>query len=996
MPQPPNPPAKQPDRHYDFESMNKVFAWSAVALLVVTVLMVFFDYRQPWKRYQARFRDLERQKLLGELQAEKAKVDTQEVAELERQIAAEKAAQAQRRGSIRQAEDALASWKAKVYETDSRQKQTKSVLDAARYELDAAEQGKDAAAIASRRARVDSLSQELGQEQRAVQEATAQQAAAQKAYAATQADLDASEDKLKALEKGVDSARQRAARLKKSIDYYVLNAPLMDFLVPSLKVEQVMLPGLYHDIYFTKTERVDRCMTCHVAANRAGFEGEGWPEPLRSHPQLDLYVGDTSPHPYGKFGCTACHGGLDRATDFSRAGHSPKDAAQEKEWRAKYGWQEQKFLDTPILPSGLAQAGCVSCHAGAVWTPKADVEDVGRELVTHFGCYGCHKINYPAFTDLRKTGPSLERIAGKTNPGWAFKWIEAPRAFHPSTFMPHFFNQANVKGKLNQARQTAEIRGIVTYLWEKSEKPEYPPAPPGDAARGKQLFETVGCTGCHLLDANARRDMYFPQINRMHGPNLVRTGSKTSAGWVYAWVKNPRQYFPATNMPNLRLTDQEAADVTAYLTSSRDPAYENLSLPQSDPAARDGLVLGYLQATHTIEQSQAQLAAMSDHQRDVFLGQQSISKYGCYGCHDIKGFENAQPIGTELTEEGSKPLHLFDFGHVTSVADTRHDWIRNKLLQPRIYDQGKEDVKDYNELLKMPNFGMSEQEANAVLADVLGFTKESVTFTRRAGELDPRTAQLAAGRKLITRYNCQGCHLIEGEGHAIKTSITDPALLPPNLAAEGARVQSDWLFNWLHDPGQVRLRPWLTVRMPTFPFADDQFNAVVAYFNAREKTRPFQSAPAAGVPRDVAVGQVVFGMLQCARCHPAGAAAAATVGGAKGDLAPSLLLAHQRLRHDWVPLWIRDPQSWVAGTRMPSFFASDGHGKYLSPISAQALSSPTYAAQKASLLRQFGSESEMQAYLADVDKVTGALRDYVWTLGGPPPPAPAGRGPEAP
>ena len=45
----------------------------------------------------------------------------------------------------------------------------------------------------------------------------------------------------------------------------------------------------------------------------------------------------------------------------------------------------------------------------------------------------------------------------------------------------------------------------------------------------------------------------------------------------------------------------------------------------------------------------------------VYLGQRSIEKYGCYSCHDIKGFEGLKPIGTELTIEGSKsaaPLRL--------------------------------------------------------------------------------------------------------------------------------------------------------------------------------------------------------------------------------------------------------------------------------------------------------------------------------------------------
>jgi mono/diheme cytochrome c family protein len=295
-----------------------------------------------------------------------------------------------------------------------------------------------------------------------------------------------------------------------------------------------------------------------------------------------------------------------------------------------------------------------------------------------------------------------------------------------------------------------------------------------------------------------------------------------------------------------------------------------------------------------------------------------------------------------------------------------------------VWDHGKEQVKDYHELYKMPDFGMSAREADAVLANVLGFTEESVLASRRAGAQEPRTAALAEGRRLMTRYNCQGCHLIEGHGQAIRSAISDPGLLPPNLAAEGARVQSDWLFDFLHDPGRVRLRPWLSVRMPTFAFSDQQANTLVGYFAAHDRAEPFASPAPAGDPQSVAAGGVVFSMLQCAKCHPAGPQAEA--GASTAELAPSLLLARSRLRHGWVPSWILDPQSWVPGTRMPANFQRLPSGEYQGPPFAQALQAPMFSSQRAALLRQFGSEEAMIAFLGDPEKVTTALRDYVWTL----------------
>ncbi len=1004
MTPPTTPPEKRPDRHYNFGRMNMVFAICSLGLLATTLWMAFADYALPWKRIQSEFRSLERQKLEKEAQAERDSLNQNELAQLKQEVAQAQADLDRQREDLEKIEGELADRKTEVYTADAAWKGAKAAADERKFLYDVALQKGGKNAAADEQKAYEEARQALADARGKVEEAEDARDAVQGRLAARQASLTDAEKKLEALQSGVESLETRIASLGKGVDYFLLNAPLMDFILPTLKVEQVILPGLFHNINFTNIDRVDRCMTCHVAANRPGFEDDPdtpeveWREPFRTHPRLDLFVGDGSPHPYTRFGCTICHGGLDRATEFARAGHSlPLLAAHDREgekawaekkgeWERKWGWEAQKYLDYPILPAVLAESGCVNCHAGGVWTPRSEEQEVGRELIAHMGCYGCHTINLPGFTGLRKAGPSLLRIAGKTNPGWAYKWIENPRKFHPTTWMPHFFLQENTTSPANLQRQRVEINAMVAYLWARSERPVYDDAavPAGDPARGRQLFEAVGCGGCHILDAKAKREDFYPLINRLHGPNLVNTGSKVSRGWLYAWIRDPKQYFPDTNMPDLRLTDQEAADITAYLLAApnHNREYENLALPAVDGKLRDELALGYLQNLYTMERSRSKLAAMTEQERNVYLGEQTVAKYGCYGCHDIKGFENTKPIGTELTQEGSKPLHQLDFGHVHEVPHTRHDWVFNKLLRPRMWDEGKEAAKDYHELLKMPNFGMSQNEARAVLSNVMGFTKESAVATRRAGT-DPRNAALAEGRKLITRFNCQGCHLIEGHGRAIKSLLgNEEGVLPPNLAAEGARVQADWLWSYLHDPSRVQMRPWLKVRMPTFGFTDDQANTVISYFAAREERHPFLSEPPPPDPRSLAVGGVVFTMFQCARCHPTAPVSALA---ATGDLAPSLLMAHDRLRYDWVPSWIENPQSWVPGTRMPEF-----------PLSmvSQMLSAPPNAAYKQQMLRYFSSETEMNAWLSDASKVSGALRDHIWAIsGGRRPLAPAAESP---
>jgi cytochrome c1 len=66
---------------------------------------------------------------------------------------------------------------------------------------------------------------------------------------------------------------------------------------------------------------------------------------------------------------------------------------------------------------------------------------------------------------------------------------------------------------------------------------------------------------------------------RSQGPQLAGTGSKTAVNWLYAWLKDPKQYHPKTKMPNLRLSDQEAADVATYLAGLHNQKTDEEQLP---------------------------------------------------------------------------------------------------------------------------------------------------------------------------------------------------------------------------------------------------------------------------------------------------------------------------------------------------------------------------------------------------------------------------------
>jgi cytochrome c2 len=424
------------------------------------------------------------------------------------------------------------------------------------------------------------------------------------------------------------------------------------------------------------------------------------------------------------------------------------------------------------------------------------------------------------------------------------------------------------------------------------------------------------------------------QTRRRHGYNLQSEGSKVSPSWLFNWVKDPRQVWAETKMPMLRLTDAEAADVVAYVSSQKNADWEKQAPPQVDPKALDDVVLEFLRAGSTDIEARDKLKTMSLDQKNLYAGEKLVGRYGCFACHNVPGFEKAQPIGTELSEAGSKLIAQLDFGFLSKemggpLEHSRADWYRQKLLNPRIFDVGR--LKRPEELLKMPNFQLSERDAESITQVLTSLVRDPVPLEMR----DRTATAIAEGRALVAEKNCKGCHLIEGAGRDIRgfigTSPEQQAQWPPNLNTEGFKVQPEWLHSFLDDPGKQRMRVWINARMPTFHFDEREKGILGRYFSALDKVDyPYIStAIADATPEKLKAGSELFVNAKCQSCHPTGSQL--PPGRDPSDLAPDLALAHTRLRPDWILKWLEDPQKIAPGTRMPTFFSADDTGARHSP-----------------------------------------------------------------
>jgi len=1053
--------------NYSIARLNLIFALSSLLLLGTTGAIVMYDYVRGWKWFQWEFLRLQHERLQQDLRAAKQSQNKEQLAGLDKQVRDQEIVIAQHRAQYVVAQKELDSWEGKHYAADQDYRFAKAKLDAQRYEAESSivQKRPDAAAQNQEYAKQTA---HLAQLLLTLQDVARHRDAAQATVNAWLKRIKDAEDKRKELNATIDLINKQIETVAPTSNFFVLNAPMLDFISPTFKIDQVVLSDLYIDMNYMPVPRVDRCQTCHRAIDRPGFEskkeaarlekelqgkldgGQIDPakreetetrvaqlkriqddpneilNPWRTHPKLDLFVGSASAHPLLEFGCTSCHRGGDRTTEFGRAGHIPANAKVERRWEASllpffpgpwdyekrhWGYEMNEFLETPMFPRQYYEAGCIKCHGDQVQVRQGDEITRATQTMEIVGCYACHKISNWRFSDLRRPGPDLNGIAEKTTPDWAIRWISEPHNFRSTTRMPSFFFQRNMIGPSvpaaerdqNIKLQDAEIHAIVSYLFAKSTHREWQAPGNGDAAHGKQLVETVGCLGCHIDTETikdektgamrlAKRDD-FP-LERNYGFNFTGIGTKTHAAWIYNWVKNPKAYYPDAPMPSLRLSDQEAADITAYLLTMQKPQFMKQPVRAADPKAVHDLAKGYLINTMTDRDAEAKLKSMPMEEQLVYLGQRSIEKYGCYSCHNIKGFEGLKPIGTELTTEGSKALHLFDFGFIHEythesgkkehVLHNVPSWVYNKVRSPRVYDD--ERTKIYNDKLKMPNFHLSEEEARLVTTVVLGLTKEKVEPAKLAGH-DPATRTAEEGRKLVSQHNCRACHIVDGYGRAIGSLIADTNFLPPDLSPEGGRAQSAFLFNFLQDPTVMKIRPWLNVRMPTFHFTEDEANRLVAFFAAEGKGKPFDNTLyTSPPPANVAIGKQVFDMLRCAQCHATTPVSPENppqpnVANAQ-SLAPNLTLSRVRLRHEWIPDWIRRPGEMIPTTRMPANFPRNAQtGGFQSPL-AMAIDTPAFAQYKSTLLPYFNNdEKQLRTTMADAVALTGYLRDYIWSIG---------------
>jgi mono/diheme cytochrome c family protein/predicted nucleic acid-binding Zn-ribbon protein len=900
---------------YNIDFLNVVFAASSLFLFLSVVWMVWDDFDRDWKNTQRRFAQLQYQVTQAQLKTAAGAVDRAKLQQLQAQLAAAQKNVAANQQKVDALEKRLEDVNVRLDRAQRDYQYAKANYDHDRYDFESVRAAGGAGAV-KKGAAVAQLEKRLSDLDLEVQKLTAERGAVQK-------DLGQYTGQTTTIAKQIEDMHTEETRLQKLVTAYApsptkdyfRNAPLLDFMAPTIKVQQIILPNIVDDVNFIRVPKMDRCQTCHLAIDKKGFEK--YPQPFTTHPNLSTYLGGDSPHPIDRIGCTVCHEGMGQSVSFRDAAHTPSNEKQKEEWEKKYHWEQPHLWDYPMLPLKMTEASCEKCHKQQVYIPKADSLALAYATYERAGCYACHKTKgfelATATTDgVRKPGPILTKIDSKLTPDWVKTWVRNPRAVKPATWMPRLWYNSNSSSPEDAVRNEVEINAAVSYLFANAEPHEFAVKNPkaGDAKSGEQLVKSIGCQGCHVVGEGSRVDA---GPHRTFGQPLENIGNKTTYEWVFNWVRDPKHYNANTYMPNLRLTDAQAADVATYLMTLKQPGGDAAKASVTDKDV-DAVLLDYFKATLPFEDAKAEVAKLDPQARQIALGQKVISRYGCFSCHDIKGFEKAQSIGTDLSEEGSKLVTRLDFAFISDIPHTsKIEWFRAKLHDPRVFDKGR--VLQPLDKLRMPNFDLSDVEIDRLLTAIMSFQRE----IQPAAAMLPRSARndnLGAGRALVHRRNCVGCHIIEGDGGDFLKLVAEPSLGPPMLTPEGARVQPDWLYAFLRGP--ILIRPWLNVRMPTFGLDDHNLNGVIQYFGAISNTvGPFQTHELVRASTTEGDGKQLFETLKCQQCHVLGAIPKDQP---TANLAPDLRMAPDRLQPEWILSWLKSPSAILPGTRMPAFW----------------------------------------------------------------------------
>jgi len=555
-------------------------------------------------------------------------------------------------------------------------------------------------------------------------------------------------------------------------------------------------------------------------------------------------------------------------------------------------WQSDEFPREPVPPMAFTH------------DPKNEFLALGmklregRELFATMRCVKCHttgdldKAVGARMPELASDAPTLTDAGVRLGMPWMAHWIQNPKHFRADATMPRLTGPP-MRGVGGGELPSAEAWHIAAYLdslGQKAPPAKRPPDSKETIAAGGHLFASLGCIGCHTLPTHSDEKTIDSRVP------LKWVRHKWQRDAVPAFLMNPQAHYAWNRMPNFRLTEDEARQITAFLWSQ--------------PAA-------------AIKPEQPSITP------DAKRGGELVQSLGCLNCHEIK----VKDAKLENKRE-HPPLAV--------VVQKVRDQARGCLVDrepPARHLEGAVPVR-------APLFEFAQHQSDAIRA----FLATQVT------SLDRDTPVEFASRQLRLAQ-CNACHKRDGDNDRwsnhegeVASLIIKPAAeeMPkpaddfddddpskpkeaqidqsrPELTHIGEKLRPQWMEQFIAGKLDYKLRPWITARMPAFPAR--------AHWLAQGFAMEHGFAPVAGNDPEpdlemAAIGKQLVGRsidgkagFACVQCHAIGKKPAENVFEAQGI---NFAYSKERLRPEYYMRWMLKPARAQPGTRMPAFALEDG------------------------------------------------------------------------
>ncbi len=206
--------------------------------------------------------------------------------------------------------------------------------------------------------------------------------------------------------------------------------------------------------------------------------------------------------------------------------------------------------DAASLRAGAAlyKANCVACHGG----PGVAMANFAKSMQPAPG---------PLVDAARRwSAPEMYWIVRhgiKTSgmPAWKYHMSDA-QIWQVVGFLSHL-------PRLSPQQFAVFDAGVVAAV-----NPDGPALSAGDVVRGKTALAQYACQSCHVIPGITGSKTYVgPQLAGFGKQERIAGHLANSPENLVRWITDPKGVDPATAMPDLDVTQQDAVDMAAYLGS---------------------------------------------------------------------------------------------------------------------------------------------------------------------------------------------------------------------------------------------------------------------------------------------------------------------------------------------------------------------------------------------------------------------------------------------